>query len=368
MKRNSVIKLICALALCFALLLSLGAQAVADGEIKVVDSAYLDGWIKDYCAQYGLNDFSVGFCYTATGEYWFYNADEFMYSASMYKVPVSMLLSEKEAAGEITQESEIYPGLSVQYLEYTAIVNSNNDSGHYIADYVGKGVSKYDTYNGKCADLAQKYAPTLSNDYFPEDYYEWSYYSARYITEAIKTLYDGGEEKFPNIIGYMKQAQMQNYFHLKQENGYEIAQKYGDYQEKSGDTVHHCTGIIYTPTPIIVTVMSKNISYYEQRIAEVAKFLTDYSLELDEKLLTATPAPVPTEEPAEETPEPAPSAAPTAAPATPAPDETEEGPKAPLPPLFYILLITAVVSAVIIAVVVKSGKKNNKKTGYKPKH
>lgn len=364
MKNSKAIKTITALALCLAILLAFGTCAQAEGGIQVVDSDYLNTWIEDYCRQNGLKNFSVGFCYTGTGEYWFYNADEFMYSASMYKVPVSMLLSEKEAAGEITQETEIYPGLTVQYLEYTAIVNSNNDSGHYIADYVGEGVSKYDTYNGKDADLAQKYAPSLPDEYFPEDYYNWSYYSARYITEAIKTLYDGGEEKFPNIIGYMKQAQPINYFHLYQENGYEIAQKYGDYQEKSGDIVHHCTGIIYTPTPIIVTVMSKNNGYYEQRIGEVAKFLTDYSLELDEKMLTVTPTP--TEEPVEDTP--APTEEP--APATPLPTATADAPvaaeKPALPPLFYILLITAIVCAVIIALMVKKNK--NKKTGYKPKH
>lgn len=303
---NKKVKKIISYMVVTLMLFSMSITAFADNdeEIKVVDEEYLNSWINDFVVQYGLNtspaSFSVGFCYTATNEMWFYNADEFMYSASMYKVPVCMLLAEKEAAGEITQESLIN-GMTVKYLESSSIVQSNNDSGHYVADYVGEGVSKYNTYNGKCADMVTKYAPSISGDYYTSDFYDWSYYSARFITEAIKTLYEGGEEKFPHIIEYMKQAMPINYFHLKQEGGYEIAQKYGDYIEPDDTKDHHCTGIIYTPTPIVVTVMSKNIESYEYRIADVAKFLTDYSLELDKKYeaLKPTPTPEPTATPEE---------------------------------------------------------------------
>lgn len=360
--------------LCLILTGAMGNSAFAEGNVKVVDSTYLDNWIGNYCTEHGLTDFSVGFYYTGTGEYWFYNADQFMYSASMYKVPCSMLLSEKEAAGELTQDSKVY-GFTVEYLERTAIVDSNNDSGHHIADYMGEGISAYDTYNGKDADLIRKYAPSLEDSYFPDEYYNWSYYSARFITEVIKTLYEGGEEKYPHIIGYMKQAMPSNYFHLCQTGGYEIAQKYGDFTEGggTGDQNHHCTGIIYTPTPIIVTVMSKNISYYEQRIAEVAKFLTDYSLKLDEKLLTATPEPEQTPVPA--TPEPAATENPV--PASPEPVQTPDVPdvrneKTGFP--FYIVLIPLLLAGIIIPVVIKGRKtgkstsNNKKKEKYTPKH
>ena len=71
-----------------------GWAALAEGD-SLLDEAALDQWIQDYLTKQGIGGgnqlFSVGFCYTATGDCWYYNPDQFMYSASLYKVPASML-------------------------------------------------------------------------------------------------------------------------------------------------------------------------------------------------------------------------------------------------------------------------------------
>ena len=255
--------------------------AAATEDSGIIDAAALNQWADSFVAEHQLNgdyqDFSIGFCYTGTGDSWYYNADVWMYSASMYKVPVSMLLAEKVASGEFNQQSTI-KGITVEYAESTALVYSNNDSGHAIVDYLGG------TYAGKCSDQTEKYTD-LPTAYFSQDFIDVSYYTARYMTQVMKTLYDGGEEKFPHVIEYLLQAQPGAYFRLskKVEDSYQVAQKFGAYEEPNGKNNNHCTAIIYTPTPIIVTVMTRNIMDYQNIIAQVGEHLADYSLELDQK-------------------------------------------------------------------------------------
>ena len=279
-------KTLLALLLCMALLLPLQTAALAEApdtgtaQESIIDEDALNQWMEEYIKSHNLGqnfqEFSVGFCYTATGDCWFYNADKFMYSASMYKVPVSMLLAEKEAAGELTQDSRL-EGYTLQYLESSALVNSNNDSGHAMVDYLGR------TYQGKCSDKTIQYTD-LERDYFPQDFFDYSYYSARYMTQVMRTLCEGGEERFPHVIEYLLTAQPDSYLNLSLAGKYDVAQKYGAFTERNGNDNNHIAAIVYTPTPIVVVVMTRNVGDYQARMAEIGAYLADYSLELDEKL------------------------------------------------------------------------------------
>ena len=65
-----------------------------------------------------------------------------------------------------------------------------------------------------------------------------------------------------------------------------MAQKYGAFEEvKTNPTKNnnHAAGIIYTPNPIVVTVMTVNVENFNNRIGDVAKMLSDYALKLDAK-------------------------------------------------------------------------------------
>ena len=246
----------------------------------VLDEERLDKWMDGYVAEHGLNAsyqrFSVGFCYTGTGECWYYDADQWMYSASLYKVPVAMLMAEKEAAGELSQNTNVL-GMPLQYWESTALTNSNNDSGHAMVTYLGG------TYLGKCSDMTIRFTE-LPEDYFDQDFYVNSYYTARYMTQVMKTLYEGGGEQFPHVIEYLLPAQPDNYLNLSLKGRFDVAQKYGSYEEPNGNKNDHIAAIVYTPTPIIVTVMTRNVGNYQDRMAEIGSYLADYALELDAEI------------------------------------------------------------------------------------
>lgn len=267
-----------------ALLLSLAPAALAQepegGEESLIDEDRLNQWMDDYLKAHDLEhswqDVSVGFCYTATGDCWYYNADVFMYSASLYKVPVCMLIAEKEAAGDVTPETRIQ-GSTLQYLESSALTYSNNDSGHVLVSYLGG------SYQGKCSDMSIPYT-SLAEGYFVQDFFDLSYFSARYMTQLMQTLYEGGEERFPHVIEYLLPAQPGEYLKLTLGDKYEVAQKYGAFAEKNGNNNNHIAAIVYTPTPVIITVMTRNVGDYQWRIAEIGAYLADYSLELDGKL------------------------------------------------------------------------------------
>ena len=331
-KYNTVKQFACLLLACL-LLLPAAAFAEGGGEVAgqlplaaepdsgIIDSdalnSWMDGFLKEHDITGNWQDFSVGFCYTGTGDCWYYDADIWMYSASLYKVPVSMLMAEKEAAGELTPES-IVMGCTLEYLESTALVYSNNDSGHAMVSFLGG------TYNGKCSDMTEKFTD-LPAEYFSQDFLDVSYYTARYMTQVMKTLYTGGDAAYPHVIPYLEQAQPNEYFNLNPTlKSYGVAQKYGAFEETyAGKNNNHCAAIIYTPTPIIVVVMTRNIGEYQARIAEVGAYLADYALDLDEKAKeTAVPDPAP---PAAAEPETAPAAAAEpAAPELPA-DQTGGG-------------------------------------------
>ena len=283
MKKRSAKAIRKVTAFLLSLLMILPAAAAAGAEelpqdCGIIDAEGLNRWMDEYVQEYQLRDgsreFSVGFCYTGTGDCWYYNADVFLYSASLYKVPVSMLMAEREAAGELTQQSDIW-GTTLEYLESTALIHSNNETGHAMVSYLGG------TYDGKCSDLTIGYTD-LPEDYFIQDFYDYSYYTARYMTQVMKTLYDGGEARFPHVAEYLLKAQPYEYYNMLLREQYPVAQKYGAFTEGNGSDNNHCAAIIYTPTPIIVTVMTKNVGEYQRRIAEVGAFLAAYALTLDE--------------------------------------------------------------------------------------
>jgi len=278
MKKLSLYRRIFSLLLCLALFLGMGCSAFADDSAEgVIDPAALQQLVDDFVAERGLNpkNFSVGYVYTATGEEWYYNPDTWYYPASMYKVPLMMVLAEKVSSGELQQDSDL-GGYSVALAEEYIISYSNNDYAHYVRQYLGG--------DEVWREHAKSYA-TLEPDDYPPDYMDYCYFSPRYITQVVKTLYNESE-RFPNIIESMLVARPTHDFRLSthMNNTYEIAQKYGSYADDLGDNWNHNTGIIYTPNPFVLTVMTRNVDNYEKVISDVAVMLTEYTLTLEEEL------------------------------------------------------------------------------------
>ena len=228
-----------ALLMAAVLLCSPGVHAFAAEEVSpaspaaapaLIDPAKLQKMMDDFVAENGLDkqnrSISVGFCYLKTGDTWYYNADKWYYSASMYKVPVAMLLAERELAGEITPDTVFenqYSTNSLAELERRSLVNSDNNTGHAMVEWMGG------TYAGKCADQIIKFTD-LPKNYFSQDFFDYSYYNVEFYTQVLKTLYNNSDQ-YPHILDYMKQAQPGAYLRTNLEGTYEVAQKYGAFEE-----------------------------------------------------------------------------------------------------------------------------------------
>ena len=278
MKKLSLYRRIFSLLLCLSLFAGLSATAFADDAAdSFIDSEALQKMVEDFVAERSIDpdNFSVGYVCTATGEEWYYNPDTWYYPASMYKVPLMMLLAEKVSAGELQQDSDL-GGYTVALAEEYIISYSNNDYAHYVRKYLGGDEA--------WRQEAKKFTTLEEDDYHP-DYMDYSYFSPRYITQVVKTLYFESQ-RFPNIIESMLVARPTHDFRLNEQMNetYQIAQKYGSYSDDLGDSWNHNTGIIYTPIPFVLTVMSRNLANYEKVMSDVAIMFTEYTLSLEQGL------------------------------------------------------------------------------------
>ncbi len=248
-------------------------EETAEPEMTIFDPDELqsmaDSFIQEYSG-YGVKADNISFAYTylATGETWFYNPDTWYYSASMYKVPLMMILAEKEANGELTQESDV-KGLTLAYAEESILVYSNNDYAHLMLNYLGTDKEAREMY---------KQFSSLPDDYYDPDFIDYSYFTVRFMNDVMTTLYNA-PERFPHIIDCLKRAQPTDYFHLYIDPELEVAQKYGSYKE-----FNNTSGIIYTPNPVILTVMTSDLARAELVIGEAARMFVDYTYTLDGKL------------------------------------------------------------------------------------
>ena len=273
-----------ALALLVCLTLLGGTLSCAEGQIAlsetpqedygILDPDALQQIVDDYCARKGLNkeDLSVGFCYTATGDTWYWNGDAWYYSASMYKVPVMMILAERYREGLITDETKI-SGLTLAEANELILVYSHNDYAHAMMHYIGT--------DAECRTLYQQYAQ-LPTDYYVSDFYDYSYFTARFMTQVMQTLYNESE-RFPNVIEHLLLAQPGQYFKggIKDVS---IAQKYGNFKDSMGRQFTHDTGIVYTENPFILTIMTKNMGAADTVIAQFCGAFEDYAKSLDAQL------------------------------------------------------------------------------------
>lgn len=264
------------LLLCLCLLNPAAAFAEEGEEPKLIDPEALEQMVSEYLSQKNIPEdaVSVGYVYTATGDVFYHNPDKWIYAASTYKVPLMMLFAQMEAEGEITQDTVI-EGLSLARAEELILVHSNNDYAHMYMSWLGSGSEP------ECVEQFKQFAQ-LPEDYYISDFREWRDFTARYLTQVLQTLYND-PERFPHIIDCLKQAQPGEYFSGVWGDQYEVAQKYGSLD--TGYTMaNHTAGIIYTPHPFILVVMTDHVGAHYQVIQDMARLFGDYTLGLEEQL------------------------------------------------------------------------------------
>lgn len=242
-----------------------------EGQFSVVDPEELRVLTEEALEARRLHGerVGIGYCYTPTGETWYYNEGTWFYSASLYKVPLMMLFAEQESKGEISQETILAGSITLGEAEQRILVNSNNELAHLAMDYLGKA-----------QDVRQQYKQyaTLPEEEYHKKFLTESYFNARFMTDVMATLYYE-PERFPNILDYLKQAKPQGWFQRTGDHEYEIAQKYGVL-----NTFYHASGVIYTPNPFILTVLTERAGYAEESIAQIKQRFQEYTLLLDQRL------------------------------------------------------------------------------------
>lgn len=267
--------LCCILAAC--MLLSSGPHAHAEGEsAPLIDAEELQSRVDAYFSQMGILPelVSVGYVYTPTEECWYHNADKWYYSASLYKVPLMMLLAEREAAGELTQESLLY-SWPLSLVEEEVLTNSNNDIAYSVMLSIAEPSA--------CRNMFRRYSAIPEEEY-PWEFASYSYFSARFMTDVMQTLFSE-PERFPHVADCLKQAQPGHYFHLILGDDVPIAQKYGYYHDdEDGSDWTHTAGIFYTPNPFLLTVMTRYGGLGESIIGDLGALFFEYTEELDARL------------------------------------------------------------------------------------
>ena len=250
----------------------------AEAALSVIRTEEIEGLFDAYLAENDLNPdlISVAYELPASGERWYHQEDRWYYSASLYKVPMMMLLAEREYRGELTKDSEIN-GMTLEEIEEEVLVYSNNP----VAYSTMLSIAQPDA----CRRMFCRYSD-LPEEYYTWDFYGGSYFTARFMTDVMGTLYRN-EEQFPRITDCLKRAQPDHYFRLKLGDRWEIAQKYGTYQDEDGTDWNHTSGIVYTPQPFILTVMTRYGGISETIIGDLASLFCDYTLGLEQRLRSA---------------------------------------------------------------------------------
>ena len=240
-----------------------------DEPYPVLDREELQGMVEEYLREHNIipERFSMAFCYTGTGETWSFNGDAYFIGASLYKLSLMMGLAEKVSSGQLQQSDQIY-GMDISYIEKRSLTYSDNAVSERMIGYFGT----FRDYR-----LMQARIAGVSEEQLPYEYFTQNVFSADFMMGVLKELY-GHPEKYPNIMECLCEANPGEYFRLSLDGQYPVAQKYG-----GGDGMLHTAGIIYTPVPCLLVVMTSKVSNAQRVIADVAQMAADYSVALDQR-------------------------------------------------------------------------------------
>ncbi len=244
--------------LCILLLCTLLIQPVFARE-ETLESVMADFMAENYLSS---DTFSMSYYNTVTGERYTYNDEAFMVAASTFKLPLNMYYYELERDGALTSDAYIAKaGTTLDVIHRESLVNSNNEMSLALLYTIGE----FPVYK----ETMRKYF-TMTDDEIAPIYFQKNYYCTRMMMDALQYLYDHSAE-FEEMLGYMKQAQPEQYFRTKVTEC-EIAHKYGWYDGAVNDV-----GIFYTEEPFLLAVYTQNVAG-EQVVADIAQVLTDYNI------------------------------------------------------------------------------------------
>ena len=250
---------------------SYGTEVLPEPVIDVHEGESWDSLISRLLEKYGANRENVGIGYynTRTGEERYVNADKYIVSASLFKVPLNMIFADRVSSGEMTMDTEIW-GMPYRWYQNRTIVYSDNERSVNLMEYLG-GYTAF----------KEKQIPYLGND--PSADLGWSYqienfYNAREFIYLLRLLYED-PDRFPGILENMLEAEPYHYFR-QYETRWPIAQKYG-FVEQTENTGYHnyinTCGVVFTDDPFCLVVFTDNVSKAYDLISETCTVMCDYT-------------------------------------------------------------------------------------------
>ena len=108
-----------------------------ENSFSVIDPEELDKGIEDIISPTGRSSqtVSVALYYTGTGEYYYYNADQWWYTASLFKLPLIMKISNMQKNDEIDYDHiKLDPDLET--IKREVLVYSNNTWGYGLQEKI----------------------------------------------------------------------------------------------------------------------------------------------------------------------------------------------------------------------------------------
>ena len=248
-----------------------GTEAAPEPLVPVTADSTWEEIVYTLLDKYGADEDHVGIGYynTRTGEEKYISPDKYIVSASMFKVPLNMIIADRVSSGEMSMDTEIW-GAPYSYYQNRTIVYSDNERSVDLFNYLG-GYSQF----------KQLQIPYLGNN--PEEDIGWNYqidnyYNAREFIHMLRMLYES-PERFPGILENMLEATPYSYF-KQYEKRYPIAEKYG-FVEQNEATGHHTyintCGVVFTDDPFCIVVFTDNVPMAYDLISEYAMAMCDYT-------------------------------------------------------------------------------------------
>ena len=237
--------------LCAACLAQTAAPALAAEAYTAPDvtGKTLEQLMGDFRAEHALTEdnFEISFYVPETGERYDFNETKLLYGASTYKLPLNLYYYDMQLAGEITGDTMITRGASLDEAHYQTLVYSNNELAYSLWRRIGDW-PEYKT-------AMRKYF-TMTDDEIPQNYYYDHVFCTRMMMDTLKVVWDG-QEQYPELIDYLKIACPGAYFKTYLDvDETPVAHKYGSYEGAENDV-----GIIWAERPFLLAVYTHGLSY-----------------------------------------------------------------------------------------------------------
>ena len=262
---KQIIKRISLVAI-LALLLTLLPSAHAEGDDERFQDKTWEQVVQTFLEEKNVDPerVSAGYCNTVTGEEYYLNGDVYRVAASMYKIPINMVFTERIYNGEMDWDTSIRGLDYARALEWT-IIDSNNDVAANMWNYLG-GYQQYRTL----------ICPYMGVDPETVDAMYWknNYFTAEQMIHCLKTLYED-QERFPRLIDTLLKAEPDRFFKQHPQE-FEIAHKYGYLTEDWHLYLNDCA-ICYTDDPICIVLFTDTIGQSAGFLADFCTLMCDYA-------------------------------------------------------------------------------------------